>query len=59
MKENYKSEFDYKLPANQWTHIVMTGVDTGTFLFMNGNEYAVTLKDGSRLETWTCMEIWR
>lgn len=51
-KENYVSEFNYALPTDRWTHLVMTGDDAGTSIFINGSEYAVTLKDGSRLETF-------
>jgi len=51
-KENYVSEFNYALPTDRWTHLVMTGDDTGTSIFINGTEYAATLKDGSRLETF-------
>lgn len=51
-KENYVSEFHYKLPTDRWTHVTMTGDDTGTSIFINGSEYTATLKDGSRLETF-------
>ncbi|MFD0589216.1 discoidin domain-containing protein [Paenibacillus sp. GCM10027627] len=51
-KENYVSEFNYRLPTDRWTHVVMTGDDTGTSIFINGSEYSATLKDGSKLETF-------
>lgn len=51
-KENYVSEFNYKLPTDRWTHVIMTGDDTGTSIFINGSEDTATLKDGSKLETF-------
>ncbi|MGI2293553.1 discoidin domain-containing protein [Paenibacillus sp. GXUN7292] len=50
-KEGYRSTFNYKIEPGQWTHIIMTGDDTGTSIFINGSEFAVTLKDGSKLDT--------
>lgn len=51
-KENYVSEFNYKLPTDRWTQVILTGDDTGTSIFINGSEYTATLKDGSKLETF-------
>ncbi|MFB4326751.1 discoidin domain-containing protein [Priestia sp. BR_2] len=51
-KENYVSEFNYKLPTDRWTHVSMIGDDTETSIFINGSEYTATLKDGSKLETF-------
>ncbi|MFC5401404.1 S-layer homology domain-containing protein [Cohnella soli] len=51
-KEDYLSEFNYVLPTDRWTHVVMTGDDMSTSIFINGSEYTATLKDGTRLETF-------
>lgn len=51
-KENYTSVFDYQIPADKWTHIVLTGDISGTSIFINGSEYSMTLKDGTKLETF-------
>ncbi|UNK20733.1 discoidin domain-containing protein [Paenibacillus sp. N3/727] len=51
-KENYTSVFDYQVPTDKWTHIVLTGDDAGTSIFINGGEYSATLKDGTKLETF-------
>ncbi len=51
-KENYVSEFNFRLPIDRWTQVIMTGDDTGTSIFINGSEYTATLKDGSKLETF-------
>jgi len=51
-KENYKSVFDYKISADKWTHIVLTGDNTGTSIFVNGSEFITTLKEGTKLDTF-------
>ncbi|RJX39187.1 beta-N-acetylhexosaminidase [Paenibacillus pinisoli] len=51
-KENYVSEFNYKLPTDRWTHVIIAGDDTGTSIFIDGSEYTAALKDGSKLETF-------
>lgn len=51
-KEGYDSVFDYKVPAGEWTHILLTGDSSGTSLYVNGGEYVETLnKVGKKLET--------
>ena len=37
--ENYSQEFNYKLPYDQWTNILLKGDNTKTTLYINGNEY--------------------
>ncbi|CAH0119789.1 hypothetical protein PAE9249_02297 [Paenibacillus sp. CECT 9249] len=39
-KENYHSVFDYEVPAGKWTHLLLTGDNKGTVLYVNGDEYA-------------------
>ncbi|USK35969.1 discoidin domain-containing protein [Bacillus sp. F19] len=51
-KEGYHSVFDYKVPAGEWTHLLLTGDSSGTSLFVNGSKYAESLKDGGKLETF-------
>lgn len=35
-RENYHYNFDYQLPADQWTHITIKGNHKGTSLYVNG-----------------------
>lgn len=35
-RENYDYTFNYTVPENQWTHIVITGDNKGTSLYVNG-----------------------
>ncbi len=35
-REGYHYAFDYKVPVNQWTHIVIEGHNKGTSLYVNG-----------------------
>jgi hexosaminidase len=42
-KENYNSTFNYKVPVGKWTHLLLTGDNTGVTLFVNGNEYVEDL----------------
>ncbi len=35
-RENYHYNFNYTVPAGQWTHIVITGDNKGTSLYVNG-----------------------
>ncbi|WP_018758130.1 discoidin domain-containing protein [Paenibacillus terrigena] len=42
-KEGYDSAFNYKVPAGQWTHILLTGDSNGVSLYVNGNEYVENL----------------
>jgi len=36
-RENYDYHFNYEVPAGQWTHIVITGDNKGTSLYVNGS----------------------
>ncbi|MCJ8013651.1 discoidin domain-containing protein [Paenibacillus sp. KQZ6P-2] len=42
-KEGYDSVFNYTVPPNQWTHILLTGDQIGVSLYVNGNEYVEKL----------------
>ncbi|MWV42668.1 family 20 glycosylhydrolase [Paenibacillus sp. HJL G12] len=42
-KEGYDSVFQYEVPENRWTHILLTGNQIGVSLYVNGNEYAEKL----------------
>lgn len=42
-KENYHNSFNYELPIDKWTHIVLTGDNVGVTLHVNGNEYVEQL----------------
>ncbi|NEN87001.1 family 20 glycosylhydrolase [Paenibacillus elgii] len=42
-KEHYHSTFQYKVPAEQWTHLLLTGDNKGVSLYVNGNEYVEKL----------------
>ncbi|MEC0240101.1 discoidin domain-containing protein [Paenibacillus dokdonensis] len=42
-KEGYDSVFQYEVPANRWTHILLTGNQIGVSLYVNGNEYVEKL----------------
>ncbi|WP_314588585.1 S-layer homology domain-containing protein [Paenibacillus terrigena] len=42
-KEGYDSAFNYKVPAGQWTHLLLTGDSNGVSLYVNGNEYVEKL----------------
>lgn len=42
-KEGYDSAFNYKVPAGQWTHLLITGDSNGVSLYVNGNEYVEKL----------------
>ncbi|MEE1943467.1 family 20 glycosylhydrolase [Pedobacter sp. KR3-3] len=35
-RENYHYNFNYSVPANTWTHLVITGNNKGTSLYVNG-----------------------
>ena len=35
-RENYDYNFNYTVPDKQWTHIVITGDNKGTSLYVNG-----------------------
>lgn len=35
-REGYDFDFDYVVPANVWTHLVITGTNKGTALYVNG-----------------------
>jgi hexosaminidase len=35
-RDGYDFSFDYAVPANTWTHIVITGTNRGTDLYVNG-----------------------
>lgn len=35
-RENYDYNFNYAVPAEEWTHIVITGDNKGTSLYVNG-----------------------
>lgn len=35
-RENYDYNFNYTIPVGQWTHIVITGDNKGTSLYVNG-----------------------
>ncbi|MFK2929880.1 family 20 glycosylhydrolase [Dyella agri] len=35
-RDGYDFSFDYSVPANTWTHIVITGTSRGTDLYVNG-----------------------
>ena len=35
-RENYDYQFDYAVPPNQWTHLAISGDNTGTRLYVNG-----------------------
>ncbi|MCU6709167.1 discoidin domain-containing protein [Paenibacillus sp. J5C_2022] len=52
VKEGYSSVFDYKLPAGKWTHLLLVGDSSSTSLFVNGSQYAESLRDGTKLETF-------
>lgn len=36
-RENYNYNFNYELPSNTWTNIVITGNNKGTSLYVNGS----------------------
>lgn len=36
-REGYHYNFNYTVPDNEWTHIVITGNNKGTSLYVNGN----------------------
>ncbi len=38
-REQYNDDFDYSLPLNQWTQIIITGTNKGTSLYVNGLLY--------------------
>ena len=35
-RDGYHFDFNYKVPANVWTHIVIAGTNKGTALYVNG-----------------------
>lgn len=35
-REHYNYAFDYKVPINQWTHLIIKGNNKGTSLYVNG-----------------------
>lgn len=35
-REGYNIDFGYRLPENNWTHVVITGTNKGTSLYVNG-----------------------
>ncbi|MGM9477814.1 family 20 glycosylhydrolase [Pedobacter sp. GSP4] len=35
-RDGYDMDFDYTLPENSWTHVVITGTNKGTSLYING-----------------------
>jgi len=38
-KENYHTYFDYQVPAGKWSHLLLTGDNKGTTLYVNGDEF--------------------
>lgn len=42
-KENYNNSFNYIVPAGEWTHLLLTGDNKGTSLYVNGDEYVERL----------------
>lgn len=36
-REGMDYEFNYQLPLNEWTYVVITGNNKGTSLYINGN----------------------
>ncbi|PYI51873.1 discoidin domain-containing protein [Paenibacillus flagellatus] len=42
-KEHYHSTFQYEVPAERWTHLLLTGDNKGVSLYVNGNEYVEKL----------------
>jgi len=42
-KEHYNSTFQYKVPEEKWTHLLLTGDNKGVSLYVNGNEYVEKL----------------
>ncbi|WP_256756630.1 discoidin domain-containing protein [Cohnella sp. WQ 127256] len=42
-KEHYHSVFNYQVPDNKWTHLLITGSSSTTTLYVNGNEFIQTL----------------
>ncbi|MFC5405808.1 discoidin domain-containing protein [Cohnella soli] len=51
-KENYDSTFNYQVPEGKWTHLLLTGDDQGTSLYVNGNEYVERMETGAKLQTF-------
>ncbi|WP_195575111.1 discoidin domain-containing protein [Paenibacillus sp. 1001270B_150601_E10] len=43
-KEHYNSTFNYVVPENKWTHILLKGDDKGVSLFVNIDEYVERLE---------------
>ena len=35
-RDGYNLDFDYVVPENSWTHIVVSGTNRGTSLYING-----------------------
>ncbi|WCF07003.1 discoidin domain-containing protein [Paenibacillus thiaminolyticus] len=51
-KEHYDSTFDYAVPEDKWTHILLKGDNKGVTLFVNVDEYVERLEnDYPRLHT--------
>lgn len=42
-KDRYNSTFNYSVPSGVWTHLMLTGDQDTTTLYVNGNEYEETL----------------
>lgn len=51
-KEHYDSTFDYVVPEDKWTHILLKGDNKGVTLFVNVDEYVERLENAyPRLHT--------
>lgn len=51
-KEHYHSTFDYAVPEDKWTHILLKGDNKGVTLFVNVDEYVERLENAyPRLHT--------
>lgn len=46
-KENYNHYFKYEVPSDKWTHILLTGDNKGTSLYVNGDEYFERLESSN------------
>jgi len=44
-KEDYDDYFNYTVPADAWTHIMLTGDNKSTTLIVNGGEYVEKLEN--------------